>query len=159
MKKKGVLPPVIQWSGTGLNGEPLRVGYDYSYSFSIVDEAGNPQRFAGKPFRLNSFRHTKGGGFNTALEPTYLFGSASSMRLAKDGVDILTEVKDSLRGRYGRTVSVIAYDDDQRFADARAQAVRDFLFKELNWPEDKITSVGLTLKQGKDYKRVDVIAK
>jgi hypothetical protein len=159
MRKKGTPPPDIKWNGHGTNGMPLRVGYDYTYSFSAVDEAGNPQRYAGKPFRLNAFRYTKSGKTITSFQPEALFTGRASVKFSADGQQYLAEVKDMLRPTFGQKIDVISYDEDPKFAAARAKAVRDFLLKALDYPEDKITSTGLTAAQGGGYRHVDIVAK
>jgi len=158
-KKRGALPPELVWSGVGSGGHLLKVGYDYSYSLSIIDEAGNPQREAGKPFRLNSFRYNKGLKTITSVNPDVLFADRSSLKFSNGGFGTLTEVKDHLRSHYGQKIEVVTYDDDQKFALARSKAVGDFLAKSLDIPPSRITPQGYPQRQGDGYKHVDIIAK
>jgi hypothetical protein len=155
-KKTGALPKNIAWSGTGSGGEPLRVGYDYSYSFSAMDEAGNPQRHSGQSFRVESFETAKSGRRQIGFQPEALFENPTSLKLSNDGRAFLTEVKDKLRPSYGFSVDVAVYEEDVKFATGRAMVVRDFLRKSLDWPEDKVTAQGLSLKEGKGYRHVDI---
>jgi hypothetical protein len=159
VNRTGKLPDQITWGGFGNNGKPLRVGFDYSYLMTIIDEAGNPKRFAGKPFRLNSFRFVRGGRTVTMFNPDSLFTDASSLRFSDIGRSSMIEVKDYLRNHYGEKVDVVAYDSEPKFALSRAKVVRTFLINSLDIPEDKVTAQGLPLNQGDGYKHVDIIAK
>jgi hypothetical protein len=156
MKRKGALPARLEWDGRGAGGEPLRVGTDYAYTLSVQDEAGNPQRFAGEAFRLAAFRVARLGKETTMLQPEALFEGRSSAKLSREGKDWLLEVKDRLRPRFGKSVDVVAYDDDQGLALARAKAVRQFLQEALEMPDDKIAAKGSTMKEGRGYRHVDV---
>ncbi len=158
VKEKGTLPEMIQWDGVGGGGKPLHVGDDYTYSMSIIDEAGNPQRFAGKPFRLDSFRYPRSGRVVTALNPGALFAELSSLKLSAEGQNYLMEIKDHLRSRYGTKVVVVCYDEEMKFAMSRSNVVRDFLIRSLNLPEDKIVAQAMPKTQGDGYKHVDIIA-
>jgi hypothetical protein len=157
LKKKGRLPDKLTWDGIGDHGVPLRVGQDYSFAFSIVDEAGNPKRFAGDSFRLGAFRYPSLGRTVTAVTPDSLFPDISGARLSPQGQNLLTEIKDHLRTRFGARVDVTAYEDDASFAESRARVVREFLRKALDIPEDKIGAQGRALKGS--YKHVDIIVK
>ena len=159
MKKKGTLPSEIDWNGVGDSGEPLQVGFDYTYLFSSVDEAGNPQRTAGKPFQLPAFRYKKGREFVNSFNPEALFADRSAIKFSQDGVNYLTEIKDRLRPDYGRPVDIVVYEDDANFAIARANKIKDFLVQALTWPEDKITNITLALNRGGGYRHVDIIEK
>ncbi len=153
LKKKDKVPGELAWDGVGNGGQTLRVGYDYSYSFSFMDEAGNPQRFAGKSFRLDAFRHRK----TTSFQPEVIFESRASTKFSREGKDYLTEMKDFIRTRFGKPITVRSYDVDKGFALSRSKAVRDFLSAALDIPEEKITVDGQPVKDGKDYRHVDII--
>jgi hypothetical protein len=159
VRKKGALPSNLRWEGIGNSGDPLNVGYDYSYVVSLIDEAGNFQRVAGKPFRLDSFRYSGAGGIVTSFYPEALFIEASSTKFSIGGRDYLLEVKDFLRGHYGAKVEIITYDDDLKFGQTRSQVIKDFLVKVLDYPEDKINVDGQRLDKGRGYKHVDIITK
>jgi len=159
LKKKSVLPDELKWDGRGKDGTSLKVGYDYTYIFSSVDQAGNPQRFAGKPFRLDSFRHKKGGKTVTAFQPEALFVGRNSVKFSPEGARLLTEMKDGLRAQQQTKIEIVSYDDDVKFAAARAVAVRDVLAKALELPESIFVTTGLPQAQGGGYRHVDVVAK
>ena len=158
-KKKGLMPERIDWEGFANNKKPLHAGFDYAYSLSIVDEAGNPQRFAGKPFRVPSFRYRKGSRSVTLVHPEEIFGSESAIKVSKDGRGYLTEIKDELRDRYDRKIEVTVYDLDPKFALARANVIRDFIVATLDYPKDKITTQGLHTTKGNGYRYVEIVSK
>lgn len=158
-KKKGVMPQQLKWEGFGKGHKPLKVGYDYSYALLILDEASNPQRFAGDPFKIPAFRYKKGGKWVTSIFPESIFINESSLKFSKSGVRYLIEVKDSLRNSFGKTINVVTYDRDTRFAKARSNKIRDFLAKVLEYPREKIVTAGLRLSKGDGYRHVDIIAK
>ncbi|OGR84310.1 MAG: hypothetical protein A2901_03115 [Elusimicrobia bacterium RIFCSPLOWO2_01_FULL_54_10] len=157
-KTSGKMPSEMAWDGFADSGEPLRVGFDYTHSYLIVDEAGNPHRFAGKSFRLDAFRFKAGGNTVIALNPDTLFLDRSSFKLSRDGADYLTEIKDYVRSGYGRELEIKTYHDDQKFALARSNAMREFLLRVLELPENKISSAGLPLAAGQ-YRHAEVILK
>jgi hypothetical protein len=140
-------PPSVVWDGFGKSG-PLHVGFDYTYTFTVVDEGGNAKRLGGKPFRIDAFRHNRGGGTTTLLASDSLFENRSSVSFSRDGAGLMVEVKDSLRDRADDKVEIIAYEADGVFAGTQANAAKEFLMKTLDWPENRITAQGLTLKEG-----------
>jgi len=159
MKKRGVIPREIPWNGFGGNKRPLQVGYDYTYHLFIIDEAGNPQRHAGHPFNIDSFRYNKGNGTITSFYPESIFTDVSTLKISDSGSRYLNEMKDYLRNRYRNKVEIVAYDKDLKFALARARVIRQFVVESLDFPEDKITAQGLTPKEGQGYRHVDIITK
>jgi hypothetical protein len=159
VKGKKNLPPEMVWEGFSNKNEAIHVGDDYSYSFSIVDEAGNPHRHAGKPFRVDTFRYKKGGGELTMFDPDVLFDGKSSLKLSKSGRDYLDEVRDRLRRKYGAQMEIVCYDQDPKFAEFRARAVRERLMQSLDIPDALIEAKGMPLSKGGDYRHVDILAK
>lgn len=157
--KTGKIPEQITWNGFGSNGRIMHVGFDYSYLMTIIDEAGNPKRFAGKPFRLNSLRYNRGGKTVTMFNTDSLFTDRSSLRFSDIGRSSMVEVKDFLRNRFEDKVEVVIYDDDAKFGSARAKVIRDYLIKSLDLPEDRVSAQGLPSSQGDGYKHVDIITK
>lgn len=153
------LPETMEWEGFSNKGEALHVGFDYAYSFSAIDEAGNPSRHAGKPFRIDAFRYSKGGDVVTSFQPELIFDGRSSLKFSKDGLDYLTEVKDFLRGRYARKLSLVVYEDDAKFAGFRVQALKAWFMKALDLPADRVEAKGLASAKGGGYRHVDVVAK
>jgi hypothetical protein len=159
LNKTGAIPETLTWNGIGNNGKTLRVGFDYTYLMTIIDQAGNPKRFAGKAFRLNNFRFTRGGRTTTMFNPDSLFTERASLKFSDVGRSNLTEVKDYLRNRWSEKIDVIAYDVDLKFALSRAKVIRDYLVNSLDFPQDRVTAQGLTTIQGDGYKHVDIITK
>ncbi|OVE78068.1 hypothetical protein BVX98_01450 [bacterium F11] len=158
-KKKSILPRKIEWDGFGKKKTPIQVGYDYSYMLSIIDEAGNPQRYAGSPFNMKSFRYRKGGKSITMLHPESVFLNASSFKFSKNGVRFLTEIKDFIRRRFGKTIEITLYDRDLKFGMARATNIARFFIKALEYPEDRIEIQALPPSQGQGYRYVEIVAK
>lgn len=158
-KKKSVLPRQIVWEGMSDKHKPLHVGFDYSYSLFIVDEAGNPQRFAGKPFKIKAFEYKRGSHHIAHFFPESIFSDRSSMKFSRSGIRYLTEMKDQLRLRYGDKVEINVYDADQRFALARAKAIQRYLTKALKYPEDDVSVAGQKLSEGMGYRYVEIVSK
>lgn len=159
LKKKGLLPQKIEWAGFGQGNKPLQVGFDYTYSLSIVDEAGNPQRFSGSPFRIHAFRFGRMGSQVISLFPEAVFQTESSTRFSKEGAYYLAQVKDFLRVHYHKKVDIISYDQDAKFGLARSNAIRDFVIASLNFPEAKVTAQTMMPEKGGGYRHVDIVAK
>lgn len=159
IKKKGVMPEKIEWDGFDSKRQPLQMGADYSYSLSIIDEAGNPQHVPGKPFQVEAFRINSGGKNATLLGLRAIFQGDSELKFSKNGIATLTEVKDHLRTFYGKKLEVVVYDDDGKFGVARAQAIQNFLVKELDWAASKTVARSAPIKDGQGYSHVEIIAK
>jgi hypothetical protein len=149
----------VEWDGIGKEGTPLEVGFDYAYSLSIVDEAGNPQRYSGKPFSIQAFRYARSGNTVTAINPDLLFSDASSVKFSPAGNRAMTEVKDFLRTRYTSGIEIIVYELDEKFAQARASAVQKYLSSEMEYAEGRIKTSGLSLNKKKGYRHVEIITK
>jgi hypothetical protein len=159
IRKKGELPEEIRWKGFSDKGEPLQVGFDYTYAFSTIDEAGNPQRMAGKPFKLDAFRYDRGATQVNSFFPEALFDERSSLKLSKTGYNYLTEVKDYIRSNYDKKIEIIVYDEDDKFGASRAQAIGAYFIRVLDFPENKISTQGLRLVNGGHYRHVDIVVK
>lgn len=153
------LPQTIEWNGFGDTGDALKVGFDYNYSLSILDEAGNPQRYSGKPFRIPAFRYSASGKSVTAIEPDALFESASTAKISQEGVEYLTEAKDFIRRNSGKKIEVTAFEDDEKFGLARSQAVKRFLVKALDLQDESISASVLPQAKGGGYRHVDIVVK
>jgi hypothetical protein len=159
VKGKEAIPKEMIWQGFSNKGEPLHVGFDYAFSFSALDEAGNPHRHAGKPFRVDAFRHKKGSSDVFSFQPEAVFEGKSSLKFSKNGGDYLAEVRDSLRRRSDAKVEVVCYEEDVKFAQFRSAAVRDWIKKSLDIPDQLIQAKGLPVSKGGGYRHVDVMAK
>ena len=159
LQGKNQMPKEIVWDGFGKHHEPLHVGFDYAFSYSAVDEGGNPQRHTGKPFRVDAFRYGRGMSTVTSLQPEAVFNGKSSLKFSDDGLDYLNEVKDYLRRRYGAPVDVVCYEEDAKFAGFRARALRDWFMHTLDIPDALITAKGLPASKGGGYRHVDIVAK
>jgi hypothetical protein len=159
LKGKKDMPKNVTWEGFSNRGEPLHPGFDYAFSFSAIDEAGNPHRHAGSPFRIDAFRYQKGSSDVSSFQPEVIFQDKSSLKFSKDGLDYLAEVKDSLRRRYGAKMEVVCYEDDAKFAQSRAHVLREWFTKTLDLPDDWITEQGSSAAKGGGYRHVDIVAK
>lgn len=157
-KTSGDLPKEMIWDGFGDQGAPLKMGYDYSYSYSILDEAGIPHRFSGHPFRLEAFRYARARDTVMAFSSESIFENRSSFKFSRDGIGYLTEIKDYVRSHFDKSLEVKTFDTDEKFAVARSKVIHDFIVKNLDFPEDKVTSTGLS-SAGGEYRRVEIIVK
>lgn len=155
-KANGVMPPEIKWDGFSSKNEPLEVGNDYNYTLSIIDEAGNPQRFSGQPFRVDAFRYKSGSKESTIIASRAVFADRSSTKLSSEGYRYVMEVKDRLRSSFNQNVTITVYDDDIKFGLAQASVLKEFLVKALDYPEQKINAQGLRMAEGKGYHYVEI---
>lgn len=158
-KGKGKLPGKLEWDGRGTRGEEMRVGFDYTYAFTVIDAAGNPQRESGKPFRLEAFRTRGNGSIVTSMTTESLFEGPSSAKLSSGGEELLTEAKDHARPRAFKHIRVVVYDLDASFAESRARRIADHLSTALNVSEELVTAQGEALRNGKGYRHVELVTK
>lgn len=154
-KGRGLLPEELEWAGFGDNREPIHVGYDYTYTLSLQDEGGNPQRFSGKPFRVPAFRY-ESGKLVMMLDPNALFEDAASTQLTEEGLKLLTEVKDAIRTRSGDRVEILSYVEDAKFGETRGLAIKKVLMKVLDLESSLITVSSQHPSKGGGYSHVDI---
>jgi hypothetical protein len=124
-----------------------------------VDEAGNPQRYSGKPFSVSAFRYSRDGKSRTNISPNILFEDASSIKLSTQGKRVLSEVQDFLRMRFTSPVEIVVYELDEKFALARANEIEKNLSSSLEYAEARIKVSGVSLKGKKGYRHVEIISK
>ncbi len=155
-KSRGELPKELVWNGFGDSGEPLRVGFDYNYTLSIQDEGGNPQRFSGKPFRVDAFRYNSGGRLTVIIDPGALFTESNSAQLSEGGLKYVTEAKDAIRNRAGETVRITTYADDAKFAESRSAAIKKVLLKALDLEGKTIQTSAESVVKGGGYPHVEI---
>ncbi len=159
-RQKGAMPEAIEWNGFGSNGKPLDVGSDYAYSLSIIDEAGNPQRFSGKPFTIQAFHYAQSGRDVIAMTPTMLFADRAANKLSQEGLTALAEVRDMLRSQFNKKIEVVTYDSDDKFALSRSNAIAKQLISLLEYGENRVEAKSAPISGArKGYRHVEIIAK
>lgn len=155
-KGRGELPKELSWDGFGDTGDPLRAGFDYNYTLSIQDEGGNPQRFSGKPFRVNAFRYNRGGKLTMIFDANELFQESNSAQLSDEGMKFVTEAKDAVRNRAGESIRITTYADDLKFGESRSAAIKKVLLKALDLEAKTIQAGAESVAKGGGYSHVEI---
>lgn len=151
IKGRGRLPGRIDWDGLDEQGEPLRVGHDYSCALSAVDEFGIPYYIASKTVRLAGYVLPRPGRVRLWLDSAILFSPNAG--LSRDGQQALREARDRLRGFYRGAIAVEAYARDAQLALQQAELVREFLARSLRLDAARIRARG---HAADDYWRVEI---
>lgn len=84
-------PESIPWDGIGSNGEFLKPGHNYSYSFTPVDKAGNKRTYQGETFSVPAVYFTRGDSVWVGIAASKLF-SFDGYGLAMTADDYVKEV-------------------------------------------------------------------
>ena len=101
-------PENLSWDGLSDNGEPLRAGENYAYSFTATDQAGNRRTFPGTSFRVPAFSLQLGDSLLVELGQSTLF-SKDGLRLLPGAIDYAREVATLIRLNLdGKLVQVAA---------------------------------------------------
>ncbi|HAM36900.1 MAG TPA: hypothetical protein DEB40_09635 [Elusimicrobia bacterium] len=116
---KGRLPDRLTWDGRGKNGEMLRVGHPYAYSYHVLDRAEVPSYLPGKTILLRSLVHEHWGRLVVALDTPIVFDKGP--RLSVEGMLLLREVQDLLRESGTGALQVTVYGWDQDLARRQAE--------------------------------------
>ena len=134
---KGKPDSEVQWDGVSDQGEMLKVGYPYSYVFSITDKGTNTYNYAGVSFRIPALDYRSDGDRVLELAGGELFLREEAI-LSEVGKDWLTRSCDEIRRHPYSPVRVIVTAETEALAEQRADAVASFVATSIIVPREQI---------------------
>lgn len=130
-------PRRIDWDGHGDNGEVLRVGYPYSYVFTLTDKGTNTYNHAGVGFRVPALDYRRDGDRVLEIAGGELF-VRDETTVTGGGRDWLVRATDEIRQHPYSPVRVIVTAERQDLAAQRADRVGAFLAEALILPREQV---------------------
>jgi hypothetical protein len=134
---KGKPPEKVEWDGRSDRGEMLKVGYPYSYVFSVTDKGTNTYNYAGVSFRIPALDYRQESGRLLEFAGEELFARQES-QLTSRGEDWLTRAADEIRRHPYSPVKVLVTAESRELAEERADAVATFLAASMILPREQI---------------------
>ncbi len=134
---KGNPPESLTWDGQGDNGEMLRVGYPYSYVFTLTDKGTNTYNHAGVSFRIPALDYHRDGDRVLEMAGGQLFPRQESV-LNESGQQWLTRSADEIRRHPYSPVRVIVTAENQDLAQRRAEEVAGYLAESMILPLEQV---------------------
>lgn len=135
-------PKELDWDGVGDNGEMLKVGYPYSYVFSITDKGTNTYNHAGVSFRIPALDYTREGDRVLEIAGGEMFVREESA-FADGGEDWLTRATDEIRQHPWSPIRVVVTAERQDLAEKRAAEVGNFLADALILPREQVETAAV----------------
>jgi len=127
----------VEWDGRSDRGEMLRIGYPYSYVFSITDKGTNTYNYAGVSFRIPALDYRREGDRVLELAGGELF-TRHEHKVTKSGEDWLTRACDEIRHHPYSPVRVIVIAEELALAEKRADSVATFLAQSMIVPREQV---------------------
>ncbi len=134
---KGNPPEDLTWDGQGDNGEMLRVGYPYSYVFTLTDKGTNTYNHAGVSFRIPALDYHRDGDRVLEMAGGQLFPREES-DLNDSGKQWLTRSADEIRRHPYSPVRVVVTAENQELAQLRAAEVAGYLAESMILPLEQV---------------------
>ena len=134
---KGNPPESLTWDGQGDNGGMLRVGYPYSYVFTLTDKGTNTYNHAGVSFRIPALDYHKDGDRVLEIAGGELFPRLES-DLNETGKRWLTRSADEIRRHPYSPVRVIVTAENLQLAQQRALEVAGYLAESMILPLEQV---------------------
>ncbi len=132
-------PDALVWDGLGDNGEMLRVGYPYSYVFSLTDKGTNTYNHAGVSFRIPALDYHRDGDRVLEMAGGQLFAREES-ELSEMGLRWLTRSADEIRRHPYSPVRVIVTAETAILAERRASEVAAYLAESMILPLEQVAT-------------------
>jgi hypothetical protein len=136
-------PEKVSWDGKGDLGSMLRVGYPYSYIFSITDKGTNKYNYLGTSFRVPSVDFSDENQRRLEFSGDEIF-SPKSVSPKSSGKDWLMLAADTIRRDHPRSpLSVVVIAEEQSLAEKRAEKIAKYLTNSMILSEDWIKVVAI----------------
>ena len=132
-------PESVVWDGLGDNGEMLRVGYPYSYVFSLTDKGTNTYNHAGVSFRIPALDYQRDGDRVLEMAGGQLFVREES-ELNDAGRRWLTRSADEIRRHPYSPVRVVVTAETAILAEMRASEVAAYLAESMILPLEQVAT-------------------
>lgn len=136
---RGEPPASLDWDGRGEHGKMLKVGYPYSYVFSLTDKGTNSYNYAGVSFRIPALVYREGGDRRLELAGGELFTREEDQLTAR-GRNWLTRAADEIRRFPFSPVKVAVIAETQTLAEQRADVVATYLAASMILPCEQVAT-------------------
>jgi hypothetical protein len=130
-------PEQLAWDGWGERGDIMKVGYPYSYVFSVTDEGTNTYNYAGVSFRIQALDYAQDGDRILELAGGELFVREET-GLTDRGKDWLTRTADEIRHHPYSPLRVVVTAETLSLAEGRADEVATFLARAMILPREQV---------------------
>ena len=130
-------PESLDWDGVGNNGEILKVGYPYSYVFTLVDKGTNTYNHAGVSFRIPALDYRQDGDRVLEIAGGMLFVRKET-DLTRGGENWLTRATDEIRQHPWSPVRVVVTAETMALANERAERVGSYLAEAMILPREQV---------------------
>jgi hypothetical protein len=134
---EGDPPDKVAWDGRSNRGEMLRIGYPYSYVFTITDKGTNTYNYAGVSFRIPALDYRREGDRILELAGDELFDRHEA-ELTGYGEEWLTRTCDEIRQHPYSPVRVLVIAEELQLAEQRADAVATYLARSMILPREQV---------------------
>ncbi len=134
---KGNPPENLTWDGEGDNGEMLRVGYPYSYVFTLTDKGTNTYNHPGVSFRISALDYHRDGDRILEMAGGQLFPRQEGI-LNESGEKWLTRSADEIRRHPYSPVRVVVTAENTELAQLRANEVAGYLAESMILPLEQV---------------------
>jgi hypothetical protein len=134
---QGNPPQSLDWDGVGDNGEILKVGYPYSYVYTLTDKGTNTYNHAGVSFRIPALDYRRDGDRVLEIAGGMLFARKET-KLTSGGENWLTRATDEIRQHPWSPVRVMVTAETMALATERADRVGAFLAEAMILPREQV---------------------
>lgn len=134
---KGNPPKKLQWDGENNRGEMLKVGYPYSYVFTVIDKGTNTYNYAGVGFRIPALDYREEGNRILEIAGVEVFQHDESS-VTDGGARWLTRAADEVRRHPYSPVRVHVEAETLELAQERADAVASYLASAMILPREQV---------------------
>ncbi len=112
----GSLPDEIVWEGFDDAGNIIKVGAPYSYIFTVMDKAGNPNSIIGNPKVVDAIKYKKEGKTFIVISNKFLFDKDRKDTLTTKGQQVLNEVENYMKMANNFPVTMQVFSEDKGLA-------------------------------------------
>ena len=139
---QGNPPESLDWNGAGDNGEILKVGYPYSYVYTLTDKGTNTYNHAGVSFRIPALDYRQDGNRVLEIAGGMLF-VRKEVDLTEGGEAWLTRATDEIRQHPWSPVRVVVTAETMALATERADQVGAYLAAAMILPREQVETAAV----------------
>ncbi|MGM0568468.1 MAG: hypothetical protein ACQESB_04535 [Elusimicrobiota bacterium] len=133
---------VIEWDGRDEEGNMIKAGWNYSYSFRGVDKGDNTHVVVGKSFQLDALRYRKKRDFYVEIWNNHLY-ERDEAKFRDEAEMNLEKTLDIIRKYSASPFEVNVYTDSptSRLSEERVELIKSYLADKLPLLEQDIDIV------------------